>query len=441
MSNAAEGPIYVTRGMKAQCSCGTAPKGQYLNIVIDHGVVTGPEQQPVLNTNDHTIDTVIGFGNCTSDSNPKLQMKKGVLNFLVGGNPLNLVVKAVSGKDMMDIMSDIGLVSCKCVPDTPQVWQMGDEEHILDGAPILTKDSVLYCRNGGTITIMEEQESADSSESIGGETEESQEVDVVDSAAQEAVAAAMQKINAAIPPETEANAASQAASQGQSGGMTGGEGSGGSSPGRSAETNTASSPAEMVAMTVMATYPSSVSSRVMPSMGIAGLSADNCVPIRSSLEQRAATLAQNQKIKMPVDALNEQGLITDISKLDAFQMFQQPVSAAGGSAVAAYNAMKQLTPKSAPSFSQVIFDMEAYGAVETPSGKFVPGLSDYLAKQGCGVEFALPGEALPGGQGAAIGLSLNQGVMSYQTLTPDQKTNLFSLMVTPENGGVQNGTF
>ena len=128
--------------------------------------------------------------------------------------------------------------------------------------------------------------------------------------------------------------------------------------------NAAASITEMAAMAIMATYPSSISSHVMPSLGIAGLSADNCTPVHSSLAQRTAALTQNQNIKIPASALNEQGLIIDLSKLNEFQMFQQPVSVAGGSAAAAYNAMKQLTPQSAPSFSQVIFEMEAYGAVK-----------------------------------------------------------------------------
>lgn len=416
MSNTPDGSVFfITRGMKAVCSCGTAPKGQYLNIREDHGVVTGPEQQPVLNTNDHTIDTVIGFGSCTSDSNPKLKIQKGILNVLAYSNPANFLIRVISGKGVIEHLSDLGVISCKCVPDTPQVWQIGDEEHILDGAPILTKDSVLYCRNGGTITIMEEQENADSLESMEGQTEDSQEVGEIDSKAKKAAAVTMKKFAEVMQSEMESNDSSQSGQAASCGDTTG--------------VGTAVTPTEMVAMTFMATYPSSLSSRVMSSLGIAP--SDNCVPIQSSLEQRVATLSQNQKVSLPADALDDQGLITDISKLDAFQMFQQPVSAAGGSAVAAYNAMIQLTPQSAPSFPQVIFDMEAYGAVETPSGRFVPGLSDYLAKQGFGVEFFLPDEELPTEQSVAIGLSLNQEVMSYQTLTPDQRTDLFSLMVTP----------
>ncbi len=417
MSETTHGPIYITRGMKAQCSCGTAPKGQYLNIRVDHGVVAGADQQPVLNTNDHTEDTVLSFGNCTSDSNPKSQIQKGVLNFLLGGSPLNHIVKAVSGKGVVEHLSNLGIVGCKCEPDTPQVWQLGDEEHILDGAPILTKDSVLYCRNGGIITIMEEQESEEGSESAEEQAEGSEEVDVVATEAQAAFDAAKEKLSAAGVPESALTGAS------------GGKSSGGPEGGAVG----AAAVVGMVAMAAMATYSASISSHVMPALGVEGVSTDSCKQIRSSPTQRAQTLAQNQKVEMPSDALDGQGLITDPSKLGEYTMFQQPVSSAGGGAVAAYNAMKQLAPQSAPSFPQVIFDIEAYGAVETPNGMFTPGLSDYLAKQGCGVEFTLPGEAAPAGRGAAVGLSLEQGVMSYHTLSPDQCAGSFCLVVTPND--------
>lgn len=434
MSEGTGGPIYVTRGMKAQCSCGTAPKGQYLNVVKDHGVVAGADQQPVLNTNDHTKDTILGFGNCTSDANPKLRIQKGIVNLSMFGNPLDTIVRVVSGKSVADLMCNIGLISCKCRPDTPQVWQLGDEEHILDGAPALTKDSVLYCRNGGIITIMEDEGDAEAIDAGEDQAEGNQEVDVVASEAQAAAEAAMEKIKAATPTDLRQDSTSESnqasTSDGASGMASYGRGNGSAG---NAGANTAASTTELAAMTVMATYPSSISSRVMPSLGIAGLSADSCTPVHSSLAQRTAALTQNQNVKMPDGALNEQGLIMDLSELNEFQMFRQPVSVAGGSAAAAYNAMKQLTPQSAPSFSQVIFEMEAYGAVETPNGMFVPGLSDYLAKQGCGVEFFLPEEELPTGRGAAIGLSLKQGSMSYQTLMPDRKAKCLSLMVTPRN--------
>lgn len=399
----AHGPMYVTRGMKAMCNCGTAPKGNYLNIVVDHGVVVGPEQQPLLNANDHTTDTVIGFGNCKSGANPKNQLQKGVVSAfaLLGGSPLAIIVTAVTGKGVGDILADIGLISCKCEPDTPQVWQNCDEEHILDGAPVLTKDSFLSCRNGGIITIMEEEtDQGIAVSATGGEAAETTEesVDVVDNRAQEALAAAMEKISTAVP-AAEASEAATAA-----GGNTGLE-------------PTAQSPAaavEMLAMAAMSTYPAATASRVMPALGLTNAA---MTPLKMTPAQRAEEFAQNQTAAVPPEALNEQGLITDMSRLDGFQMFQRPVSLSAGGAVAAYNAMRAVSPQAAPSFAEVIYGMEEYGGVQTPNGVFSPGISDFLIKQGCGVQYLMPGEPIPAiSNSNVIGLSLNQSMMNYDTI-------------------------
>ncbi|MFR4977297.1 MAG: PAAR-like protein [Butyricicoccus sp.] len=423
------GPIYITRGMKAMCDCGTAPRGQYLNIVKDHGVICGPEQQPALNTNDHTTDTVIGFGNCKSSSNAKLQMQKGVIGTLVGGSPLNLIVKAVSGKNIVDLMSDIGLISCKCEPDTPQVWQLGDEEHILDGAPILTRESVLYCRNGGVITIIEENEDGDG-DTAGEESEKNIEIEKneVDSAAQKALAEALEKIDAACLVETSQDGNRGIAKDGS-------------------ELTTATSSIGMIAMATMATCSANIASRVLPSLGLADTTIENCIPVQISVVQREETLVQNEKVDIPSEALDSQGRICDMSKLGAFQMFQQPFSISGGGAVAAYNTIKTLSPQSAPSFAQVIYDMEKFGAVKTPSGMFVSGVSDYLSKQGYGVEYLLPGEeGIPSElarQVSMIGLSLDDAVLNYSTLSQKdgmEVSNCFSLMISSRDMEVQNGT-
>lgn len=413
----AHGPMYVTRGMKAMCNCGTAPKGNYLNIVEDHGVVVGPDQQPLLNANDHTTDTVIGFGNCKSGANPKNQLQKGIMSALFGGSPLAIIVTAVTGKGVGDILADIGLISCKCEPDTPQVWQNCDEEHILDGAPVLTKDSFLSCRNGGIITIMEEETGCGEAVSAtGGEAAETAEesVNVVDNRAQEALAAAREKISAAVP----AAEASEAAA----GGDTGLE-------------PTAQSPAaavEMLAMAAMSTYPATTASRVMPALGLTNAA---MAPLKMTPAQRAEEFAQNQTATVPPEAFNEQGLITDMSRLDGFQMFQQPASLSAGGAVAAYNAMKAVSPQAAPSFAEVIYGMEEYGGVQTPNGVFSPGISDFLIKQGCGVQYLMPGEPTPAiSNSNVIGLSLNQSMMNYDTIDLNggqEPVPQFALAVTP----------
>lgn len=525
------GPIYVTRGMKAMCNCGTAPKGQYLNVVKDHGVVAGPQEQPVLNTNDHTIDNVIGFGNCRSSMNPTIQIQKSIVGSLLMPG-LNLIAKVVTGKSLVDMMCDAGLITCKCVPVTPQVWQMGDEEHILDGAPALTKESVLYCRNGGVITIMEEEKSADGAQEQGeADAEQEEEVDVVDTAAQEALTKAMEKISAAVPAEVASGGggasvspAGQPASQSGHGGSFGAgasSGFGGASErdthaSEPASTGTAApntaahaeqkkmqfharlpgsaerrlmqapsdslassalsarpvhrgttshiqmpeartsgaapllpargraapaSSTDMAAMAAMSTCPAKTASRVMPAMGWNGLTADNCKAVFVPEAQRAKTLAQNQTLTIPAGALDSCGRICDLSKLDQFQMFQRPVSEVGEGAAAAYNAMKTLSPQSAPSFAQVIYDLEGYGAVQTTDGLFVPGLSNYLCKQGCQVEYLLPGDAVPDtpGGSSTIGLSLEGSTLHYSTQKAEKTAQGFSMLVSPRRTEVYDG--
>lgn len=419
------GPIYITRGMKAMCNCGTAPKGNYLNIVVDHGVITGPEQQPLLNANDHTTDTVIGFGNCKSDSNPKVQLQKGIMSVLLGGNPLAMIVTAATGKSMGDILADLGLISCPCEPDTPQVWQNCDEEHILDGAPVLTKESFLSCRYGGIITIMEEEESPGGAQATEGEeTEETEEdVDVVDNRAQEALAAAMAKISAAVPPPETSGDSTTSGTSSAPGGSTG----------AAPATQSSAAAVEMLAMAAMSTYPAATASRVMPALGLT-----NAVmpPLKMTAAQRAEELIQNQAVSMPPSALDEQGFITDMSQLDMFQMFHQPASQSAGGAVAAYNAMKAVSPQAVPSFADIVYGMEEYGAVQTPGGVFSPGISDFLVKQGCGVQYLLPGEIPPADSGGSvIGLSLNQSVMTYDVMrfnSSQKPVPQFALSVLPQ---------
>lgn len=419
------GPMYITRGMKAMCKCGTAPKGNYLNIVVDHGVIAGPEQQPVLNTNDHTTATVIGFGNCTSDANPKLRLQQsvvagisgGLTSVLLGGSPLAVIVGATVGSSIGKVLTDIGLISCKCEPDTPQVWRNGDEEHILDGAPILTKESVLYCRNGGTIYIMEEEDAPDgpqAEDSSEGENDTEEKEDVVDTRAQEALLAAVEKINAA---------------------SSGSEFSDGSGPSSVNMGSTSTGPVvvNMLAMATMSTYPAATASRVMPALGLTNAA---MAPLKMTTAQRAEELAQNQAAIMPPAALNEQGFITDVSQLGAFQMFQQPASLSAGGAVAAYNAMKAVSPQAAPSFADVIYGMEEYGAVQTPDGVFSPGISDFLTKQGCGVQYLMPGETAPAvPNSSVIGLSLNQSMMNYEAISvgdSQEPISQFALAVMPQ---------
>lgn len=432
MSGGSEkGPIYITRGMKSMCEFGSAPKGNYLNIVKDHGVLSGEE--PLLNANDHTSDTIVGYGNCSSPTNPEVQAKKGVSNFLLGGSPLNFLVKAVTGKSATDVLMDIGLLGCRCKPDTPLVWQKCDEEHILDGAPALTLDSILFCRKGGVITISEPEKAEGDSQT----PEESPE-NVVDDAAKAALAEAMEKINGAASEEGGSEGGTPDGG-GQEPEAPGGGGQDGA-PKSQAPVNMA--PVQMMAMAAMSVLPAAGASKVMPSLGLAGSA--GYTPVYPGHPQRKENLAYNKALPFPSEALDSQGLIRDISRLDAFKIHDLPVSIAGGGAVAAYNAIKETNPLRGISFAEVIYGVEAYGAVKTEKGMFTPGIGDYLVKQGCKIQYFMPGERLPDRKLSPIGMSLEDGLLQFKSLVPQAENQYipqFSLMAMHKNTEEPHGTF
>lgn len=189
----------------------------------------------------------------------------------------------------------------------------------------------------------------------------------------------------------------------------------------------------MLAMATMSTYPAATASRVMPALGLTDAT---LAPLQMTAAQRAEEFVQNKTVSLPPDALDTQGFITDMSQLGAFQMFQQPANLSAAGAVAAYNAMKAVSPQAAPSFADIIYGMEEYGAVQTPSGVFSPGISDFLVKQGCSVQYLMPGETAPTAQNSSvIGLSLNQSMMNYDAIGlsgSQEPMSQFALAVMPQ---------
>lgn len=171
----------------------------------------------------------------------------------------------------------------------------------------------------------------------------------------------------------------------------------------------------------------------MPALGLTDAPV---APLQMTAAQRAEEFAQNQTASLPPNALDEQGFITDMSQLDAFQMFQQPASLSAGGAVAAYNTMKAVSPQAAPSFADIIYGMEEYGGVQTPHGVFSPGISDFLVKQGCSVQYLMPGETAPTAPSSnVIGLSLNQSMMNYDSIALNGSQGpmpQFALAVMPQ---------
>lgn len=132
---------YVTRLMRARCSKGTMEN--YLNVDIDHGIVVGADMQPLMNANDHVAGRhVIHFGCCESDQNPERMFRKALVGGLLGGLAA-------------DFLEDVGIMTCKCKPNTPNPWEFVNEDSIVEGAPALMVCSTLTCRYGGVIEIID----------------------------------------------------------------------------------------------------------------------------------------------------------------------------------------------------------------------------------------------------------------------------------------------
>lgn len=148
-----ENKIYTCRLAKARCDKGTM--SNYLNVKTDHGIVwekncdagkTCDDKQPFMNACDYKEgDNVVHFGRCNSDTNP--------------GNMFDMeeaIIGAIPGVNLVKNL--IGCGGCKCKPILIEVWENVDKTHLVGGVPALTQDSTLYCRNGGTITIMTQEE-------------------------------------------------------------------------------------------------------------------------------------------------------------------------------------------------------------------------------------------------------------------------------------------
>lgn len=186
----AEDPKYITRLMRIRCSMGTMDN--YINVGTDHGVLAGAEQQPVLNANDHTKENIIHCGNCESDQNPERMFRKGLVSGLMG--PAGLLL----GELITDTLEDIGIMTCKCKPNTPVPWIFTNESNILEGAPALTMDSKIACRYGGVIGFVPlDQYPPEEPEAMAEQEESTEEAvppDTVEAEVAAALEAAMKEI-------------------------------------------------------------------------------------------------------------------------------------------------------------------------------------------------------------------------------------------------------
>lgn len=341
---------YVHRLMRARCSCGSMDN--YLNIETDHGVLAGEDQEPLMNANDHIAGVnVIHFGNCNSDENPERVFRKNLVGGLLGGGLLGGLVS--------DALEDIGIMSFKCTPKTDEVWEQTNDRNILDGAPALLMGSCLTCRYGGSITLVPEdeypQEDSEEKSNEGTDNEEEQaETDTVKEETDAVLEAAMERIAA-----------------------TGEEGQEAVMEAQTLMAISASSTA-----TKAASIYSAIKGKTSSIYESAMLKAITC-----SADQREKNYAHNKSITFGGDYLDSNGMITDQSAMTDFHFNNFLVSNIGGAAIAAYNACKILEQENAPSFADVIYELEPYGLLSSTYGLMSAGIGDYFIKKGYDVSY------------------------------------------------------
>lgn len=140
--------IFVYRLMYAKCNFGSMSHPlNVAEVAGGHGVLFGPEEQPVLNANDWRPGVnVIHFGDCSpktvdADGNIVEDTSTGIVKFF---------------KDLWDFIT-----TKKCTPLIEKVWYDTDTKYLIDGAPVMLTRSVLYCKRGGIITIDFTMQSSD----------------------------------------------------------------------------------------------------------------------------------------------------------------------------------------------------------------------------------------------------------------------------------------
>lgn len=383
---------YVMRLMRARCSCGTMDN--YLNVGRDHGVLAGAEQQPVLNANDHTDKNLIHFGSCNSDANPERGFRKNLVSGLMG--PIGLF----AGDKVTGFLEDVGIMTCKCKPNTPVPWIHVNENNILEGAPALLMESVVPCRYGGEISLVPldeypPEEPAPQEEDV--EKEKPME-DVVRDAAEAAINAAMEKV----------------AQTGEAGAAT------------VSQVQTALAAA--AAMPPVSGNHSCVG-EVPPIHDFSDVTYDSLFKMNDRI--RAQNYAHNMDLEMPKSAIDANGMIIKQRALHDYKINNYGVDYAGCGAIALYNAIKTLAPSSEVTFPQVIYWMEPYGIMNNTFGAFPTGVSHCLNELGYETQYVFNQNPekisqAAGNADAAISLYATTGNIHYvafQVKSIDSKGN------------------
>lgn len=339
---------YITRLMRIRCDKGTMDN--YINVDRDHGVLAGGDLQPVLNANDHTKKNIIHCGNCESDENPERMFRKGLVAGMMG--PLGFL----AADSVTDLLEDVGIITCKCKPNTPQPWIFTNEDNILEGAPALTMKSKLACRYGGVISFVPlneypPEEPAEMAEEIVEETEE---VPTAEDVVAEAVDAALK------------NAMTQI-------GETGAVGQ------------------EAVEKVQMALAAAAAIPPQKPSLcnckrqtnvinGLDDITAEKAFSITDA--DRAANYVHNCAQELGEGIVDKDGMIINQSGMENFLINNSTVAYSGCGAIALYNTIRTLNPKTEVTFAQTISWMEPYGILNNSFGILPTGVVDALNQMG-----------------------------------------------------------
>lgn len=376
----AKDPIYAMRLMRIRCDKGTMDN--YMNIEQDHGVLGGEDMQPVLNANDHSSKCIIHCGNCESDENPERTFRKGLVGGLLGP------AEWLTGGAVTDFLEDVGIMTCKCKPNTPLPWHNTNEDNILDGAPALTIDSKVACRYGGVIEFvpMDEyppEEPAAYTEE--GENETTPAEDVVG----DAVAAAIDAAMAAVAETGEAGAAAAAKVQ--------------------------LALAAAAAMPAQGTQGSHSCDREQGLM-------DGSLTTTDS--ERAQNYGHNMAQEFPQGSLDSNGMIIDQGLLGDFIVNNATVAHSGCGAIALYNTIKRLDPNTSITFPQTVYWMEPYGILNNEYGSLPMGITSALNDMGYETQYCISQDPaviseVAAGADAAITLYATTKNVHYVAFHPD----------------------
>lgn len=376
---------YVTRLMRAYCTSGSM--SNYLNIDWDHGILVGADLQPLMNANDHVAGRhVIHFGNCGSDQNPERMFRKALVGGFLGGV-------------VADFLEDVGIMACKCKPNTPNPWEFVNEKSIVEGAPALMFGSVLTCRYGGCIKLLpEDQYPPDEPAPESEEDETPPELP--------AYAGACDAVQSAID-----DAMAKVSETGDAG----------------AETVQKVKAALLVA-SAMPSQPQSPphSCDGEPDFLHAGEtpSYEHMLPVDD--RQREQNYAHNKAQEFPAGSLNADGLIIDQGKLGDFHINNVGADYGGCGAIALYNTVKTLNPSTNFTFADAIYHMEPYGVLSNTLGAIPTGVSHCLNLMGYETDYVLMGSEAIGkaaaDSDAAIVLYATTANVHYVAFQPVENT-------------------